>query len=97
MRVISQCGRGDFPYEQISLVIRNFGQTDQWLIVAHGLYFKDDLGTRIAEYSTEGKARKVMEILQKEYLCYMTNNLGTAFNQPKVFKFPKDEEIGVVD
>ena len=47
MRVISQCGRGDFPYEQISLVIRNFGQPDQWLIVAHGLYFKDDLGTRI--------------------------------------------------
>lgn len=93
MRVISQCGRGDFPYEQISLVIRNFGQPDQWLIVAHGLHFKDDLGTRIAEYSTEEKARKVMGMVQKEYLCYMTNNVGTAFIQPKVFKFPNDDEI----
>ena len=68
MRVISQCGRGDFPYEQISLVIRNFGRPDQWIIVAHGLHFKNDLGTRIAEYSTEEKAKKAMDLLHETYV-----------------------------
>lgn len=92
MRVISQCGRGDFPYEQISLVIRNFGQPNQWLIVAHGLYFKDDLGTRIAEYSTEEKAKDAMSYLHAKYNEFIFDKYAN-YKIDATFRFPADDEI----
>ena len=94
MRLITQNGLADAPYEFSALSVgRNF---ENYVIYVRSKLFEEK-PCLFATYSTEEKAKKVMEMVQKEYLCYTTNNLGTAFNQPKVFKFPLDEEIEVVD
>lgn len=93
MRIISQCGTMDLPYELIAFSTGYNGNKSENYIFVHSTIFGTDKGTIVARYSTEEKARKVMGMVQKEYLCYMTNNVGTAFIQPKVFKFPNDDEI----
>ena len=51
----------------------------------------------IATYSTEEKAQKAMEMLRNNYLYFMAeatpDGNGFCFNQPKVFQFPKDEDV----
>lgn len=97
MRVISQDGRIDIPYE--SVIIQRFGRE---------IYFlnKNLIGVEqlvndmdIATYSTEEKAEKAMEMLRNNYLDFMAeatpDGNGFCFNQPKVFQFPKDEDVEV--
>ena len=96
MRVISQDGTIDVPYELTSIQL-----VSKTTIVAQGSYFgsgNDNFAT-IAEYSTEEKAKKAMEMLRNNYLDFMTeatpDGNGFCFNQPKVFQFPKDEDVEV--
>lgn len=103
MRIISQDGMYDFPYDNtcISLDIRNKKKIIAWS------FCSDNEVIYIATYSTEHKALKAMEMLREEYQKYYSNNGGGmmataefyvqpfAFNHPKVFQFPKDEEIEV--
>ena len=97
MRVISQDGTIDIPYE--SVIIQRFGRE---------IYFlnKNLIGVEqlvndmdIATYSTEAKAQKAMEMLRNNYLDFMAeatpDGNGFCFNQPKVFQFPKDEDVEV--
>lgn len=95
MRVISQDGTIDVPYEltSIQLVFKT-------TIVAQGSYFgsgNDNFAT-IAEYSTEEKAQKAMEMLRKKYCKYtkaICQSYCTLFDNPKVFRFPADEDVEV--
>lgn len=99
MRVISQDGYYDMPYEQavVACIDR--------MVVAYPLY---DLGSsdyiQLASYSTEEKAIKAMEMCRKEYGKYYHVQGGVSaltgavtqpgiFTYPKVFQFPKDEEV----
>lgn len=103
MRVISQDGTIDVPYEMV--VIQRF---------RNGVYFLnrnltgiDELinDIELAEYSTEEKAIKAMEMLREKYLqCIISIQGGeSALVQavfqpnywvlPKVFQFPQDDEI----
>ena len=92
MRIISQNGAIDVPYE-IS-AIRN----DDGLII---LCIAGDTGkgSVIARYSTSEKAEKAMEMLREKYKDYAkaTNksNFFTMFDYPKVFQFPQDEDVEV--
>ncbi len=103
MRVISQDGTIDVPYELTSIQL-----VSKTTIVAQGSYFgsgNDNFAT-IAEYSTEAKAQKAMEMLRDTYLsrmeldggydavngCYVQPNFWVL---PKVFQFPKDEDVEV--
>lgn len=56
---------------------------------------QDKLG--IGKYSTEEKAKKVLDMIEKEYSKYLTVSGGRALptihNIPKVFQMPKEEEI----
>ena len=64
MRVISQDGTIDVPYELTSIQL-----VSKTTIVAQGSYFgsgNDNFAT-IAEYSTEEKAKKAMEMLRIVY------------------------------
>ena len=63
MRVISQGGRLDFPYEE-SVVFINLVDASEIRIVAIG----DDDDVVIAKYSTEEKAKKAMEMLRDAYI-----------------------------
>ena len=96
MRIISQNGTIDIPYEQC--VIQRFREK---------IYFLNKNLTGIeqlvsdmemATYSTEEKAEKAMEMLRNVYLEYekgMSTEYWFAFNFPKVFQFPQDEDVEV--
>lgn len=81
MRVISQDGCYDIPYEQA--VVSRLGRT----VVAYPL---NDLGSsdyiQLASYSTEEKAIKAMEE------CRWTWRKHNGF---MIFQFPADEDIEV--
>lgn len=96
MRVISQHGNVDLPYEQI--------------VVCHAMESVIALynGEKyvLGEYSSKEKAYKAMEMLREKYLQYISLQGGeSAFVQavfqpnywvlPKVFQFPQDDEIEV--
>lgn len=93
MRVISQDGRIDLPYEQI-VVVNN--TVDEMAIIAYAVNSDDDTIWKLAEYSTEAKAKKAMEELRMECMGYRVVRGKTfyfAFDYPKVFRFPQDSEV----
>ena len=91
MRIISQGGKIDLPYEQISISI---DCDDERTIIAYAV----SSGTiqELAEYSKKEKAEKAMEMLRTEYGNYKqakSSEYYFAFNYPKVFRFPQDSEV----
>ena len=104
MRVISQDGRIDIPYENFV-----FGATkDNYIIAIRDTIARPSEVAQgiVAKYSTEVKVQKVMEMLRETYLsrmeldggydmvnrCYVQPNFWVL---PKVFQFPKDEDVEV--
>lgn len=89
MRVISQDGTFDIPYEMV--VIQRFEEKiyflNQNLAGVDGV--TSDL--EIAGYSTEEKAKKAMEELREQYRKYVRCNVNTY----ACFQFPQDKEIEV--
>lgn len=91
MRIISQGGKIDLPYEQISISI---DCDDERTIIAYAV----SSGTiwELAEYSKKEKAEKAMEMLRTEYGNYKqakSSGYYFAFNYPKVFRFPQDSGV----
>lgn len=104
MRIISQDGTIDVPYENV--IIQRFEKD---------IYFlnKNLMGIEpltndieIASYSSEAKAEKAMEMMHKEYTKHIFGQGGAmatanfyvppfAFIPPKIFQFPKDEDLEV--
>ena len=99
MRIISQDGCYDAPYEKA--MIQRYKNNIY-------LLSKDLCGVEkmisdpvIAEYSTEEKAIKAMEMCRETYLARetwcdsngWTYSLKTGTDFPKAFQFPKDEEL----
>lgn len=102
MRVISQNSYIDVPYEEIALSTgRNASGTEHYIFLnflhPQRSVHENTLGT----YSTEEKALKAMEMLRSKYEDYTEYMIGRnqdfqfAFIPPKVFQFPKDEEVEV--
>ena len=91
MRIISQDGTLDVPYENVVL----YQERKEIMCIFSGIY----IGEKIAQYSTEEKAQKAMEMLREKYKDYAkaTNksNFFTMFDYPKVFQFQKDEDVEV--
>lgn len=63
MRIISQDGRCDYPYENSTLFIDYMDVRVIKIVPSAGGY----KGSNIATYSTEEKAKKSMEMLRKTY------------------------------
>ena len=101
MRVISQDGTIDIPYE--SVIIQRFGRE---------IYFlnKNLIGVEqlvndmdIATYSTEEKAKKAMEELRYAYMCHSLAKMGKTppdgidekltMGLSGVFQFLAEEEL----
>lgn len=106
MRIISQNGLLDVPYELIA--ISPYSKNMATIV---GTFPGNDLGKGdrvyiLAEYSTEEKAIKAMEMCREKYLsrmeldggydivnkCYVRPNYWVL---PKAFQFPKDEEVQI--
>ena len=105
MRVISQDGKLDFPYEN-SVVFISLVDASEIRIVAIG----DDDNVVIAKYSTEEKAKKAMEMLRivyenNEFYHHTSNSehftefvkaLGEEMFKKatsEYFQFPTEEEL----
>lgn len=84
MRLISQDGTYDFPYEHV-VVYRN-GTS-----VVCGIMPDIREKVLLGKYSSKAKALKVMEMLREQYLA----TIYDYRTRPKVFKFPADEEVEV--
>lgn len=89
MRIISQSGRVDIPYEMAVVYVEYEN------VIAK----VSDERYVMGKYSTEEKAIKATEMLRELYLKYSTStnnrNFYEFFDNPKVYKFPQDEEIEV--
>lgn len=96
MRIISQDGTIDMPYEICSVWCRSS------VIMCD--MCGDNTNTILATYSAEEKAKKAMEMLRKKYLSRMELDGGfdivnkvyvqpNFWVLPKVFQFPAEEEV----
>lgn len=105
MRVISQDGTIDIPYELSAVTIGYKLDLSKFNINIRSKLL-DERPCIVATYSTEEKAYKAMEMLREKYLQYISLQGGeSAFVQavfqpnywvlPKVFQFPQDDEIEV--
>lgn len=104
MRVISQDGTMDVPYENVVL----YQDEKEIICIFSGIY----IGRKLAQYSTEKKALKAMEMLREAYnnnefyhRTATTNTFQEAMGilssekfkevTSEYFQFPQDEEIEV--
>lgn len=98
MRVISQDGTFDMPYEMSIIWCEDDGAVFLQPIGETGEY------RNFATYSTEEKAKKAMEMLREKYLTRMEldggfDHVNKVYVQPnywvlpKVFQFPAEEEL----
>jgi hypothetical protein len=94
MRIISQDGRFDLPYELVAISTHaiNMGQ-----VIAKPLTNIDRLFCVMGEYSTEEKAVNAMKTLRAEYEKFQEtksiNGNYFALVYPKVFRFPQDSDM----
>lgn len=106
MRVISQCGKYDLPYENFVFIC------ERTMIYAVSISGNGTKQWLVAQYEMPEKAKKAMEILRESYdsvefmkCCYseeifseMRNILSSEdFDRAtsSCFKFPADNEIEV--
>lgn len=96
MRIISQDGTYDLPYEQTAIAVYGAEIT--------GYSLDNTRYCTLARYSTKEKAIKAMEMCREKYLsrmeldggydivngCYVQPNYWVL---PKVFHFPTDKEV----
>ena len=104
MRVISQDGTMDVPYENVVL----YQDEKEIMCIFSGVY----IGRKLARYSTTEKTEKVMEMLRKsyennEFYHHMSTTdtfkdvasllSNEKFNEVtrECFQFPQDDEIEV--
>lgn len=108
MRVISQTGKTDVPYENFVFSIIKISGGNYGIVAVKNVAEPPEvfLNSLIATYSTEAKAIKAMEMLRTVYesrmeldggydsvhKCYVQPNFWVL---PKVFQFPQDDEIEV--
>lgn len=93
MRVISQDGTIDMPYEEV--IIQRFKSRIYFLNknLTGVESLSDDM--QIAEYSTEAKAIKAMEMLREAWINEAIEFTHGIYHRNIVFKFPQDDEIEV--
>ena len=97
MRVISQDGTIDIPYDYFSLTIASgrYEDVEVSCIFCHNL--SSPLGTKLAEYSSKEKAQKVMEMLRDAYIGMpiVTQNVDVSEDVSMEFEILKKRSIVV--
>lgn len=93
MRVISQDGTFDMPYEEV--IIQRFKSRIYFLNknLTGVESLSDDM--QIAEYSAEAKAIKAMEMLREAWINESVEFEDGIYHRNIVFQFPQDDEIKV--
>lgn len=92
MRVISQDGKSDVPYECYSITVIKDDYRDIYHVTCD--YSEKSL-RKLAVYSTEAKAIKAMEMLKEHYglLSFMKFIAGTTKYESFINRFTEDDFI----
>lgn len=92
MRIISQDGKVDVPYEISSIEISRHRDNSKYIIYAS----VHSSTMMMAIYTTEEMCERVMERLHNEFEYYMAeatpDGNGFCFIPPKVFRFPTEDK-----
>lgn len=89
MRVISQDGTLDFPYELSTVRVYNE-------IISMGMCKDDSCRSIIARYSTEEKALKAMEMLREVYVGMPIVMQNVAISEDVAKEFERLKKCGVL-
>lgn len=110
MRLISQDGTIDVPYDYFSLSMSSGRYKNVEVAYIHCQNSSSPIGIKLAKYSAEAKAVKAMEMLREVYasMPIAIQNVNTSKGAVKtlevvqgcgigniVFQFPQDDEIEV--
>lgn len=89
MRVISQTGKTDIPYEDFVFSILNSGGGNYGIVAVKNVAEPPEvfMNSLIATYSTEAKAIKAMEMLRKAWK-FETG----IYHRNIIFQFPQDDD-----
>lgn len=85
MRVISQHGNVDLPYEQIVVC----HATESVIALYNGEKYV------LGEYSSKEKAYKAMEMLREAWINEAIEFTHGIYHRNIIFQFPQDDEIEV--
>ena len=103
MRVISQDGTMDVPYEisSFSMAVGKYENVEHAVIFCYN--YSTSSGTKMAEYGSKEKAKKAMEELRYAYMCHILVKMGQTppdgidekltMGLSGVFQFPTEEEL----
>jgi hypothetical protein len=95
MRVISQDGTIDIPYDYFSLSIVSGKCKDVEVACIYCHNLSSPNGTMMAEYSSKEKAIKTMEMLREAWINEAIEFTHGIYHRNIVFQFPQDDEIEV--
>lgn len=95
MRIISQDGSIDFPYENSCIFIFPLITPKSFTIRIQMAGDKDTI-TQIATYSTEEKALKAMEMLRKAYVSMPILFQNVEITEDVVKQFEKLKNSGII-
>lgn len=103
MRVISQDGTIDVPYEISSFYMACGKYKDVGYAAVYCHNSSTAAGTKMAEYSSKEKAKEAMEELRMAYMCHNLVKMGQTppdgidekltMGLSGVFEFPADEGL----
>lgn len=85
MRVISQDGNFDLPYENLAIFVEYENVIARFENERHLL----------AQYSSEAKTIKAMEMLRETWINETVEFEDGIYHRNIIFRFPKDSEIEV--
>ena len=95
MRIISQDGSIDFPYENSCVLIFPL-ITPKLFTIRIQMAGDTDTITQIATYSTEEKALKAMEMLRKAYVSMPIIFQNVEITEDVVKQFEKLKKSGII-
>ena len=96
MRVISQDGTIDMPYEEVLITLGCSGDKREYHINGHLIYPEGSSSVKIATYSTEEKAKKAMEMLREAYIGMPIVMQNVDVSEDMAKEFERLKKCGVI-
>lgn len=96
MRIISQDGTIDMPYEEVLITLGCSGDKREYHINGHLIYPEGSSSVKIATYSTEEKAKKAMEMLRDAYIGMPIVMQNVDISEDVSMEFERLKKCGIV-
>ena len=96
MRVISQDGTIDIPYEEVLITLGCSRDKREYHINGHLIYKEGSSSVKIATYSTEEKAKKAMEMLRDAYIGMPIVMQNVDVSEGVMKEFERLKKCGIV-